>query len=84
MEPAAIVWGGPVGLTLSLVLAQYGVPALVLEGHARFLHRVTSPVPSRGCRKGWNCSTAWRSGTTSRGRECGVLRMSFGQAEDAS
>jgi 2-polyprenyl-6-methoxyphenol hydroxylase-like FAD-dependent oxidoreductase len=34
MEPAAIVGGGPVGLTLSLVLAQYGVPALVLEGHA--------------------------------------------------
>ncbi len=27
----AIVGGGPVGLTLSLVLARYGVPALVLE-----------------------------------------------------
>jgi 2-polyprenyl-6-methoxyphenol hydroxylase-like FAD-dependent oxidoreductase len=31
MEPVAIVGGGPVGLTLSLVLARYGVPALVLE-----------------------------------------------------
>ena len=31
MEPAAIVGGGRVGLTLSLVLARYGVPALVLE-----------------------------------------------------
>jgi 2-polyprenyl-6-methoxyphenol hydroxylase-like FAD-dependent oxidoreductase len=31
MEPVAIVGGGPVGLTLSLVLARQGVPALVLE-----------------------------------------------------
>jgi len=31
MEPAVIVGGGPVGLTLSLVLARYGVPTLVLE-----------------------------------------------------
>ncbi len=30
-ERVAIVGGGPVGLTLSLVLARYGVPALVLE-----------------------------------------------------
>jgi len=31
MEQLVIVGGGPVGLTLSLVLARYGVPALVLE-----------------------------------------------------
>jgi 2-polyprenyl-6-methoxyphenol hydroxylase-like FAD-dependent oxidoreductase len=31
MEPVVIVGGGPVGLTLSLVLARYGVPALILE-----------------------------------------------------
>jgi 2-polyprenyl-6-methoxyphenol hydroxylase-like FAD-dependent oxidoreductase len=31
MEPVAIVGGGPVGLTLALVLVRYGVPALVLE-----------------------------------------------------
>src|SRR4028119_1400871 len=31
MEPAVIVGGGPVGLTLSLVLARCGVPTLVLE-----------------------------------------------------
>ena len=31
MEPAVIIGGGPVGLTLSLVLARYGVPTLVLE-----------------------------------------------------
>src|SRR4028119_1367159 len=31
MEPAVIVGGGPVGLTLSLVLARYGVPTIVLE-----------------------------------------------------
>jgi 2-polyprenyl-6-methoxyphenol hydroxylase-like FAD-dependent oxidoreductase len=31
MEPVAIVGGGPVGLTLSLILARYGVPTLVLE-----------------------------------------------------
>jgi 2-polyprenyl-6-methoxyphenol hydroxylase-like FAD-dependent oxidoreductase len=31
MEPVVIVGGGPVGLALSLTLARYGVPALVLE-----------------------------------------------------
>jgi 2-polyprenyl-6-methoxyphenol hydroxylase-like FAD-dependent oxidoreductase len=31
MEPVAIVGGGPVGLSLSLVLAPYKVPTLVLE-----------------------------------------------------
>ncbi len=31
MERVAIVGGGPVGLALSLVLARYGVPALILE-----------------------------------------------------
>ena len=31
MEPVAIVGGGPVGLALSLVLARYKVPTLVLE-----------------------------------------------------
>ena len=31
MEPVVIVGGGPVGLTLSLVLARYGVPTIVLE-----------------------------------------------------
>src|SRR3712207_1319473 len=31
MEPIVIVGGGPVGLTLSLVLARYQVSALVLE-----------------------------------------------------
>jgi 2-polyprenyl-6-methoxyphenol hydroxylase-like FAD-dependent oxidoreductase len=31
MEPVVIVGGGPVGLTLALVLARYGVPSLILE-----------------------------------------------------
>ena len=31
MKPVVIVGGGPVGLTLSLILARCGVPALVLE-----------------------------------------------------
>ncbi len=31
MERVTIVGGGPVGLALSLVLARYGMPALVLE-----------------------------------------------------
>ncbi len=31
MEPVVIVGGGPVGLTLSLVLARHGVPTLILE-----------------------------------------------------
>ena len=35
MKPVAIVGGGPVGLTLSLTLARYGVPALVLEARER-------------------------------------------------
>jgi len=39
MEPAVIVGGGPVGLTLSLVLARYGVPTLVLEARK-------TPTPS--------------------------------------
>ena len=31
MEPVVIVGGGPVGITLSLILARYGVATLVLE-----------------------------------------------------
>ena len=31
MEAVVIVGGGPVGLTLSLALARYGVAALILE-----------------------------------------------------
>ncbi len=31
MGPVVIVGGGPVGLTLALVLARYGVPSLILE-----------------------------------------------------
>src|SRR4028119_100849 len=34
MEPAVIVGGGPVGLTLSVVPARYGVPPLVLEARS--------------------------------------------------
>jgi 2-polyprenyl-6-methoxyphenol hydroxylase-like FAD-dependent oxidoreductase len=56
MEPVAIVGGGPVGLALSLVLARYKVPTLVLEA------REPPPAslgPSPGCPKGWSCSTGW-------------------------
>ena len=78
MEPVAKVGGGPVGLALSLVLARYKVPTLVLEAR----EAPTPPAslgPSPGCPKGWSFWTGWTSGTISRGWGCAARRTSFGR-----
>ncbi len=69
--PVLIIGGGPVGLSLSLLLSRLGVPSLLVEKRPG-----TSQLPwARGIlpwARGINCQTAeiWRMRSRQPGRVC--------------